>query len=119
MQNLTQNAATYKIVNLNQYFDVPTKQFLGDATVVTQNVDIRFATNNVWLRANVNNFIAHSNANVKTNAFLNFNTASGFLGSTAVVQKFRFFQVRLRVENANPAENNYILDMTYISRKVV
>jgi hypothetical protein len=62
------------------------------------------------LRANVNNFISHSNANVKTNSFINYNTASGFLESGAVDQKFRFFQVRLTVLNSTPAENNYILD---------
>ena len=112
LPNVTQNASTYQIINLNQYFDVPTKQFLGDASSVLQNVDVRFATSNVRLASDPANFVfaQASNGNVKTNAFVNFNTASGFLGSTAVDQKFRFFQVRLRVENTNPAENNYILD---------
>lgn len=112
LPNVTQNASTYQIVNLNQYFDIPTKQFLGDASAVLQNVDVRFATSNVRLASDPANFVfaQASNGNVKTNAFVNFNTASGFLGSTAVDQKFRFFQVRLRVENTNPAENNYILD---------
>ena len=110
MPNVTQNAATYKIVNLNQYFDIPSKQFLGDPSVITQNLDVRFSTQNVWLRANTNNFIAHSNANVKTNAFINFNTASGFLGSSAIDQKFKYFQVRLQIVNTNPAENSYELD---------
>ena len=77
---------------------------------MTQNLDMRFSTQNVWLTANTDAFIAHSNGNVKTNAFVNFNTASGFLGSSAVDQKFRFFQIRLQIINASPAENDYILD---------
>ena len=110
MPNVTQNASTYKIVNLNQYFDVPTKQFFGDASVITQNVDMRFSTQNVWLTANTDAFIAGSNGNVKTSAFVNFNTASGFLGSSAIDQKFRYFQIKLQIVNANPVENTYRLD---------
>ena len=112
MPNVTQNAATYKIVNLNQYLDVSTKSFFGDPSVITQNVDIRLATSNVHLASDPTNFVfaQASNGNVKTNAFVSFNTASGFLGSTAGDQKFRFFQVRLQVQNANPAQNNYLLE---------
>ena len=110
MPNVTQNAATYKIVNLNQYFDIPSKQFLGDPSVISQNLEVRFSTQNVWLTANTDAFISHSNGNVKTNAFINFNTASGFLGSSAIDQKFKYFQVRLQIVNTNPAENSYELD---------
>ena len=112
MPNVTQNAATYKIVNLNQYLDLSTKSFFGDPSVITQNVDIRLSTSNVHLASDPTNFVfaQASNGNVKTNAFVSFNTASGFLGSTAGDQKFRYFQVRLQVQNASPAQNNYLLE---------
>ena len=109
MPNVTQNAATYQIVNLSQFLDVPAKAFRGDPTVITQNIDFRFSTSNVWLAANNAAFVT-PNGNVKTNSFVNFNVASGFMTVQTSDQKFRWFQARLQVTNQNPTENDYLLD---------
>ena len=109
MPNVTQNASTYKIVNLSQFLDVPTKTFRGDPSVITQNIDFRFSTNNVWLAANNAAFVT-PNGNVKTNSFVNYNIASGYMTVQTADEKFRWFQARLQVNNQNPTENDYLLD---------
>ena len=109
MCNITQNATTYKIVNLSQFFDVPNQGFQGDPTVITQNVDFRFSTQNVWLAANNAAFVT-PNGNVKTNSFVNYNVASGFMTVQTADEKFRWFQVRLKLNNRTPESNDYLLD---------
>tara|TARA_R110002020_G_C16178941_1_gene764658 strand:- start:254 stop:1225 length:972 start_codon:yes stop_codon:yes gene_type:complete len=109
MPNVTQNVSTYKIVNLSQFFDVPNQGFQGDPTVITQNVDFRFSTQNVWLAANNAAFVT-PNGNVKTNSFVNYNVASGFMTVQTADEKFRWFQVRLKLNNRTPESNDYLLD---------
>jgi len=109
MPNVTQNASTYKIVNLSQFLDVPAKAFRGDPTVVTQNIDFRFSTGNVWLAADYTQNVT-PNGNVKTNSFVNYNIASGYMTVQTSDEKFRWFQTRLQVTNQNPTENAYLLD---------
>ena len=109
LPNVTQNASTYKIVNLSQFFDVPNQGFQGDPGVITQNVDFRFSTQNVWLGIN-DTFKHGSNGNVKTNSFVNYNVASGFMTVQTADEKFRWFQVRLKVQNRVPESNDFLLD---------
>ena len=109
MPNVTQNIATYTIVNLSQWLDVPGKTFQGNPSAIKQNLEFRISSSNVWLAANNAAFVT-PNGNVKTNCFINFNIASGFTTAQSTDQKFRWFQCRLVVENANPTQNDYLLD---------
>ena len=109
MPNVTQNASTYKIVNLSQFFDVPNIGFQGDPSVITQNVDFRFSTSNVWLAADNAAFVT-PNGNVKTNSFVNYNVSSGFMTVQTADEKFRWFQARLKLGNRIPQSNQYLLD---------
>lgn len=109
MPNVTQNAATYTIVNLTQYVDITDKTFQGDPSAISQNVDFRFSKSNVFLSKDLfSDVTSHGNVNVEK--FVNFNVASGFMQALSTDQEFRYFQVRLRVKNNNPVENDYLLD---------
>ena len=109
MPNVTQNASTYKIINLSQFLDVPTKTFRGDPSAITQNIDFRFSTNNVWLGIN-DHLLIGSNGNVNTSRFVNYNIASGYMTVQTADESFKYFQARLQVNNQNPTENDYLLD---------
>ena len=109
MPNVTQNAATYSVVNLAQFLDVPSTSFLGDPGVVSTNLEFRLSTGNVWLGIN-DHLLIGSNGNVKTSAFVNFNVASGFLQAQTSDQKFRYLQARLQITNRAPASNDFSLD---------
>ena len=110
MQNLTQNAATYQIVNLAQFLDVPATTFRGDPTVVSTNLEFRLSTGNVWLGTKTTFPDTGSNGNVATSKFINFNVASGFLQAQTSDQRFRYLQVRLQVTNRAPTSNDFSLD---------
>ena len=109
MQNVTQNAATYSIVNLAQFLDVPSTSFLGDPGVVSTNLEFRLSTGNVWLGIN-DHLLIGSNGNVNVQQFVNFNVASGFLQAQTSDQKFRYLQTRLQVNNRAPTSNDFSLD---------
>ena len=109
MQNVTQNVATYSIVNLSQFLDVPAITFRGDPGVVSTNLEFRLSTGNVYLGIN-DHLLIGSNGNVNVKEFVNFNVASGFLQAQTSDQKFRYLQARLQVVNRSPASNDFSLD---------
>ena len=109
MQNVTQNVATYSVVNLAQFLDVPSTSFLGDPGVVSTNLEFRLSTGNVWVGIN-DHLLIGSNGNVNVQQFVNFNVASGFLQAQTSDQKFRYLQTRLQVNNRAPASNDFSLD---------
>lgn len=102
MPNLTTVASSYNLVNLNQYNDDLESTFAGvDPTVVNQNVQIRYAASNP--------FYANSNVNLGTFT-TNTSTVDGFVDVAGFDKEFRFFQLRLKIENFQDGIADYNLN---------
>lgn len=106
MPNLTtataDSGATYEIVNLDQYRDDLESTFIGvDPSVINQNVQIRYAASNPY----------YANGNVNISTFsTNTATNDGYVSVGGFDKEFRYFQIRFKVENLDPATGNFNLD---------
>jgi len=106
MPNLTtataESGATYEIVNLDQYRDDLESTFIGiDPSIINQNVQIRYAASNPY----------YANGNVNISTFsTNTATNDGYVSVGGFDKEFRYFQIRFKIENLDPATGNFNLD---------
>lgn len=101
LANLTTSAASYKLVNLQQFND-DTGQitFAGQENLITTNVQIRYTTNNPY----------YANGNVNVATFIDSENNNGWKTIDSTDKTFRYIQLRLDVKNTNPSLTVYTLD---------
>lgn len=114
LSNVAIAGNSYYLVNLLQFGDpVGTVTFFGPESAVSQNVFIRYASDNVFYSAAANGVVGfpnHGNTNpfaftgAATNAELGF---SNFIAGDFDV---RYFQIKLTVENKFPNSTEITLD---------
>ena len=100
--NLTANAASYKLVDLNQFSDasVGSTTFLGDSNALDASlIEIR--------TSETDPFFANGNVNIST---FSGNLGDRFQNFAVGDRRARFFQFRHTVTNSKPQEVNYTLD---------
>ena len=102
MPNLTTVASSYNLVNLNQFNDDLESTFAGvDPTIVNQNIQVRYATSDPF----------YANSNVNPGIFAtNTPTLDGFVDPAGFDKDFRYFQVRLNIENFQDGIADYNLN---------
>jgi len=96
------NGVSYEIVNLNQFTDDLVSTFAGvDPSIVNQNVQIRYSA--------ADPFYANSNTQIATFS-TNTATRDGYISVAGFDKEFRYFQIRYKVENSNPAKASFNLN---------
>jgi hypothetical protein len=116
--NVTIAGNSYYLVNLLQYGDpVGSVTFFGPESGVSQNIFIRYATDNVFYSAAANGVVGFPNhGNTNPFAFVGAATNSelGFSNFIAGDLEFRYFQIKLTIENKFPTTTEVDLeDFTY------
>lgn len=102
LPNLTNKASSYQLVNLKQWGDPEgLGTWTGPDSLISYNVQIRYSTDNVYYSG--------SNANVNVFSFTSSNTGSYNTLTTGDLT-FRWFQLRLNLQNQNPALASAALD---------
>ena len=100
--NLTANAASYKLVDLNQFSDtsIGSTTFLGDSSALDSSlIEIR--------TSETDPFFANGNVNIST---FSGNIGDRFQNFAVGDRRARFFQFKHTVTNSKPQEVNYTLD---------
>ena len=100
--NLTANAASYKLVDLNQFSDssVGATTFLGDSSALDSSlIEIR--------TSETDPFFANGNVDIST---FSGNIGDRFQNFAVGDRRARFFQFKHTVTNSKPQEVNYTLD---------
>lgn len=122
---------SYHLVNLLQYGDpVGAVTFFGPESGVSQNIFIRYATDNVFYSAAANGVVGfpnHGNTNPFAFVGATTNAELGFSNFIAGDLEFRYFQIKLTIENKFPTTTevdlesfNYEVDVEEKSfRKIV
>ncbi len=111
--NLAISGNSYELVNLLQFGDSEaTITFLGTESTITQNLVMRFATDNVFYSAaanGVSGYPGHGNTNA--NAFTDAlnNAELGWKKYIPGEQQFRYFQISLELTNLEPATSEVLL----------
>ena len=93
--------ASYQLINLTQYSDTgPAQTFVGDIGAVSGSLSIR--------KARTNPYFANGDANVA--AFIGGNVNDGFEPYSPGFTSFRYFQIKLEIDNQHPNDYDLILD---------
>ncbi len=115
--NVVFQGNSFQLVNLLQFIDTPSNlTFSGIDRNVIQNLEIRYATANVYY-ANTDTGNPSYNpaflgpvANVNTSAWINYATNKGYELYVPGEKTFRYFQLRVTINNKNPSTANIIFD---------
>ena len=113
--NITADAGnTFLVVDLQDYRDDTSLTFDGGAVDITSQTFLRTSTEaNVWLMN-----AALSNGNVNVVQFTGSSVNDGFQIFDAGEKTFKYMQLKLIINNANPEQTDFTLDkIRYIIRK--
>ncbi len=112
--NVTIAGNSYQLVNLYQYGDpAGALTYFGPESGVTQNLFIRYSTDNVYYSAAANGVVGYPNhGNTNPFAFIGASTNSelGFSSFVSGEIDFRYFQIKLTVSNKFPTTTQVNLD---------
>lgn len=102
LANLTTSSGSYQLVNLKQWGDTEgLGNWQGPDGLVNYNLELRYSTSNVYFSG--------ANANVNVISFTSSNTGAFAQYSSGEID-FRWFQLRVWIQNDNPALASAVFD---------
>lgn len=112
--NITISGNSYELVDLAQFLDPEgSLTYLGPDRTITQNIYVRYASDNVFYTAEANGIVGYpGHGNTNPNAFSGASDNS-YLGYKRYVYgevDFRYLQIKLEYSNKSPSTSRLVLE---------